>query len=101
MRIISERAVKNYYQQNPESETALRYWIRAIRIADWHSFIDLKNTFNHADIYKKCIIFDVGGNKWRVIGKVEYQKHLVFIKRILTHDDYTHKNGRLWKSDCE
>lgn len=101
MRIISERTIRKYYRENPESETALREWIRAVRIADWHSFIGLKNTFNHADIFKKCIIFDVGGNKWRIIGKVEYQRHLVFIKAILTHDEYTYKNGKLWKPACQ
>lgn len=101
MRIISERTIRNYYREKPESEFALRDWIRAVKIADWRNFTDLKNTFNHADIFRKCVVFDVGGNKWRVIGKVEYQKHLVFIKRILTHDDYTRKNGKFWKSDCE
>lgn len=101
MRIISEKTIRKYYEKNSKSETVMREWIQIVRIADWKSFISLKNTFNHADIFKNCVIFDVGGNKWRIIGKVEYQKHLIFIKRVLTHDEYAIKNGKLWKSACE
>ncbi|MDQ4119838.1 MAG: type II toxin-antitoxin system HigB family toxin [Acidobacteriota bacterium] len=101
MRIISERKIREYTVENSESENAMREWIRVVRLADWHNFTDLRNTFNHADVFNNCVIFDVGGNKWRIIAKVEYQKHLVFIKRILTHNEYSFKNGKLWKSDCE
>lgn len=101
MRIISEKTTRRYYRENPESETAMREWIRQVRRADWSNFLDVRNTFNHADVFKKCVIFDVGGNKYRIIGKVEYRKHLVFIKRTLTHAEYDFKYGKLWKADCE
>lgn len=100
MRIISERTIRKYYADKPESEMAMIEWIRIVKVADWLNFFDVRNTFNHADVFKKCVIFDVGGNKYRIIAKVEYQKHLVFIKKILTHDEYVHKNGKLWKADC-
>jgi mRNA interferase HigB len=100
MIIISERKIREYVKDNPESETAMLEWIRAVRPADWSNFSELRNTFNHADVFGQCTIFDVGGNKYRIIGKVEYQRHLVFIKKILTHDEYSFKNGKLWKADC-
>ena len=80
MRIITERKLREFYAVNKDSENAMRDWIRTDRVADWNNFADLRNTFNHADIYKNCTIFDVGGNKYRIIAKVKYKAHSVFIR---------------------
>ena len=101
MRIISETTLRKYWQENPEAETALREWMTATRRADWANFTELKQTFGHADIFKECVIFDVGGNKYRLIAKVGYRIHAVFIRFILTHNEYSHRNGKNWKLDCE
>jgi mRNA interferase HigB len=98
MRIVTERKLKEFWQKNKSSEKALRDWIRAIHLADWHNFSDVRKTFNHADVYKNCVIFDVGGNKYRVIAKVEYKLHIVFIRFVLTHVEYDEKK---WQFDCK
>lgn len=98
MRIITERKLREFYADNKEAENAIREWIRTVRLADWNSFIDLRNTFNHADIYKNCTIFDVGGNKYRIIAKVKYKTHSVFIRFVLTHSAYDEKK---WQPDCK
>ncbi len=79
-------------------ENAVREWIKVVRAADWQNFSGLKNTFNSADVYKNCTIFDVGGNKYRIIAKIEYQKHLVFIRSVLSHSEYDNKK---WQLDCQ
>src|SRR5687767_6365255 len=98
MRIISERRIREFWEKHPDSERSMREWIRVVRDADWHNFPDIRKTFNHVDIYKKCVIFDVGGNNYRIIGMVEFEKHIVFIRTVLLHSEYD-KNK--WKSDCE
>lgn len=93
MRIISERLIREFYAENRESESAFRDWIQVVRRADWRSFSDVRRTFNHVDIHSNFTIFDVGGNKFRLIAKIEYSKHIAFIKCVLTHAKYDkHRN---------
>lgn len=98
MRIISEKRIREFYKVHPESETSMIQWILTVREADWHLFSDIKKTFNSADIYKQCVVFNVGGNHYRIIAMVEFQKHIVFIREVLTHKEYDKDK---WKPDCE
>jgi mRNA interferase HigB len=88
MRIITERRIREFYVKNKLSESAFRDWIQVVRKADWQLFSDVRTSFNHVDFHHKLAIFDVGGNKFRIIAKIEYSKHLVFIKFVLTHLEY-------------
>ena len=101
MRIISEKPIREFCLTNKEAEASMREWIKIVRNADWHNFSDVRETFNHADIYKNCTIFDLGGNKYRIIAKINYRKHAVFIRFVLTHSDYSFKKGKLWNFDCK
>ena len=74
MRIIREKPIKEFWQQHAEAETAMKEWIRKVKPADWDDFSDVRKTFNHADIYKCCVIFDVGGNNYRIITKIILSK---------------------------
>ncbi len=103
MRIITERKIREFWQsgkgfEKTTRENTMREWIKVVKLADWRNFPELKRTFNHADIYKNCLIFDVGGNKYRIIVKIEYQKHIVFIRFVLTHSEYDEKK---WQFDCK
>ena len=103
MRIITERKLRKFWQDETGAEAgrrekAMREWTNIARRADWANFSRLKQTFNSADAYKDCVIFDIGGNKYRIIGKVGYQKHLVFIRFVLTHSEYDEKK---WQPDCK
>jgi len=71
MRIVTTRKLKEFWTENKSAETALRDWIKTVLLADWKTSVDIKKTFNSANLYKNCIIFDVGGNKYRIIAKVE------------------------------
>ena len=88
MRIITERRIREFYAKNKQSESVFRDWIRVVRKADWQSFSDVRDSFNHADFHNKLTIFDVGGNKFRSVAKIEHAKHLVFVKFVLTHFEY-------------
>ena len=90
--------MREFWQKHPEAENAMREWIQSVKLADWNSFSDVRKTFNHADIYGNCTIFDVGGNKYRVIAKVAYQIKVVFIRFVMTHKEYDEKK---WQNDCK
>lgn len=103
MRIISERKLREFWQEQTVSdqkrcENAMREWIKVVRLADWENFTDIRQTFNHSDIYKCCVIFDVGGNKYRIIAKVKFEFKILYIRFVLTHRQYDEKK---WQADCK
>jgi mRNA interferase HigB len=97
MRIISYRKLREFYEAHPDSKTALMSWYAAVKKADWKTFADVRDTFRTADVYKNCTIFDIGGNKYRLIAWINYRNHAVYVRAILTHSDYG--KGK-WKADC-
>ena len=46
---------------------------------------------------RRCTVFNIGGNKYRLIVKIEYKLQTIYIKHVLTHDEY---NKEKWKHDC-
>lgn len=98
MRIISRRRLREFWRENPSAEKPLLSWFEIVKKADWNSFSDVREDFRHADIYRDCVIFDIGGNKFRLIAKVRYRKKRVYVRFVLTHFDY---NKNFWKEDCE
>src|SRR5690606_31934507 len=98
MHVISQRALREFWKSHPDAEEPMRRWYRLVRAADWTSFADLRNTFPSADPYHRCVIFNVGGNKYRIIASVHYNRRKVYIRDALTHSEYDRGS---WKAGCE
>lgn len=98
MKIITKRRLEEFWLTHTTAEKSLLGWYELVKKANWESFSDVRETFRHADIYRDCVIFDIGGNKFRLITKIRYQKKRVYIRFVLTHSDY---DKDLWKEDCE
>ena len=89
MRIISKKILKTYYTSEPMAESALLSWIAAIEEAQFDNHNALKAQFRSASIIDdKRVIFNIHGNKYRLIVKMEYEFDLVFITWIGTHSEY-------------
>ena len=97
MRIISEKPLRDFWQKFPEAKTALKNWLKVSYAANWESFADVRKSFRHGDVYGCCAIFDVGGNKYRLIAHIDYTIKIVFVRFILTHAEYDEDK---WKNDC-
>jgi mRNA interferase HigB len=98
MRIISEKQIRKFREKHPAAEILMREWIRVVTAAEWNTTADIRNPFNSADFYCNCVIFNVGGNNFRIIAKVAYRIKVVFIRFVLTHSEYDQKK---WQSDCK
>lgn len=98
MQIINESILRNFWKVHPDAESPLRAWIKTTRAAKWKSFSDVRNTFRSADVYKCCVIFDIGGNNYRLITKINYEFAVVYVKEVLTHSEY---DKGAWKPKCE
>ena len=89
MRIISKKILKAFYQKESMAESSLLSWIAAIEEAQFTNHNELKAQFRSASIIDdKRVIFNIHGNKYRLIIKIEYEFDLVFITWIGTHSQY-------------
>jgi mRNA interferase HigB len=97
MRIISKPKLVKFWEKYPVSKLPLENWFRVVSKADWSSFADVKTTFRSADLFDDCVIFNIGGNKYRLIAKIRYRTKKVFVRFVLTHGEY---DMNKWKNDC-
>ena len=102
MNVISRRKLKEFYQgpsDRREHATAFDDWYRIARKARWHNYQETKATFGQTDVAagatgRTATIFDVGGNKYRIIAHVDYVRQTVLIQAVMDHREY---DRGLWK----
>ena len=89
MRIIAKRTLRDFWETYPDAETALRYWFEQISKQDWQSPNEVINAFNGADtVGNGRIVFNIGGNKYRLIIKFVYETQICYVRFIGTHKEY-------------
>jgi len=89
MVIISKTMLNEFAQKHPDASTALNEWYDIVSQADWRSFADVKQTFNHADyVGDKRIVFNLKGNQYRLVALTFLSVRTVYIKFIGTHSEY-------------
>jgi mRNA interferase HigB len=98
MNVISIKAIRKFTKKHANSRASLNGWYKVALKANWKSFDDLKKTLPTADIYGRCVIFDIGGNNYRLIASIDYPAQQLYIKAILTHAEY---DKQKWKGSCK
>ena len=88
MHIISKKALREFWEQYPDSETPLRRWFRIIDKNDFRNFAELRATFGSADVVDDFIVFNISGNKYRLVVVIHFNRGKVFIRQVLTHAGY-------------
>ncbi|MBU0499136.1 MAG: type II toxin-antitoxin system HigB family toxin [Gammaproteobacteria bacterium] len=88
MHIITQKRIRDAQAQWPQASTALQEWERVMKKAEPACFTEMKAIFNAVDKVGHLHVFDTGGNKLRLIAKVEYRWKRVYIRPVLDHDDY-------------
>ncbi|MGP8244513.1 MAG: type II toxin-antitoxin system HigB family toxin [Bryobacteraceae bacterium] len=89
MRVISKPAILKFAGEHPDALVPLMNWYRITKRADWDSLADVRYDFAHADIVGRRTVFNILGNDYRLIARVNYQTKRVFILYILTHAEYS------------
>ncbi|MBM3752965.1 MAG: type II toxin-antitoxin system HigB family toxin [Acidobacteria bacterium] len=89
MRVISRPAILRFSERHRDALAPLSNWYRITRRADWDSLADVRKDFAHADIVGRRTVFNIHGNSYRLIARVNNRTKRVFILDILTHAAYT------------
>jgi mRNA interferase HigB len=97
MNVIAPKIIRVFIEQYPNAESVMREWYNALRKTDFPNFAALKESFSSVDTARNSVddtvhVFDVGGNKYRVVCFINYQNQTAFIKHVFTHMDYDHWN---------
>ncbi len=94
MHIITRKRLNEFAEQQPETKGALEHWYREMKRRNFTSFADLRTIFPAADQVGKLTVFNIGGNKVRLIAALHYNRQRVYIRAVLTHQEY---NEGKWK----
>lgn len=101
MRVISRKRLVEFWENRPgDSGTAQRdlsAWYKLAEKVNWDHFAALKQTFGSADQVGNCVVFDVGNNRLRVIGRVNYSAGIIYILKVMDHKEYDRDR---WVDDC-
>jgi mRNA interferase HigB len=88
MHVISRKKLREFWGEHHRARRPLEAWYQKAKSAEWEDFSEVKAMFPHADQYARFVIFDIGGNKYRLIAIIHYNRRKVFVRHVLTHVEY-------------
>lgn len=101
MWVISKSRLRRFWETpgREDAEGPLRAWHAHVssHSVDWKSWPDVKSTFGNASLVGDCVVFNIGGNKYRLVARILYASHKVFVLKVMTHKEYDEPQ---WKADC-
>ena len=101
MRIIKPTRLREYWTLYPQARPSLEQWLMRTKAAIWASIADLRQTFPSADPVRvtsgrTIVVFNIAGNRYRLLTAIHYNMRKVFVLRFLTHAEYTRET---WKDE--
>jgi mRNA interferase HigB len=88
MHVIAKSALIEFWGIHPDAEAPLQAWFRTMKNEVFMDFNDLKATYASADQVNGLTVFNIGGNKYRLIAAIHYNRQKVYIRAVLTHAKY-------------
>jgi mRNA interferase HigB len=99
MLVTSRRRLREFWEApgHEDAQGPLLAWYKVVKTADWANFGDVRETDPKASPVGNCVVFNIGGNKYRLIARVIYAKRRLYVLRIMTHEEY---DRNLWPEQC-
>ena len=94
MHVISRKKLKEAVARRGELEVPLDARFRIAKRAEWKNLADVRKTFSSADAAGKCTVFNIKGNRYRLITEINYAFGRIYIRHVLTHAEY---DRGIWK----
>ena len=94
MHVISRKRLNEFVKIHPESRSSLARWYGLMKHGRFANFAELREAFPSADQVGKLTVFNISGNKVRLIAAIHYNRRKVYIRSVLTHAEY---NEQGWK----
>jgi mRNA interferase HigB len=88
MRVISNKALVDFASLHPGAEDPLQAWRKLLESADIANYAGLRALMNSVDKAGDFFVFDVGGNKYRIVAAVHFNRGLLYVRHVFTHAQY-------------
>jgi mRNA interferase HigB len=88
MRVISRKALRDFWEVHAQAEVPLAAWFRTVGRSTFRDFNELRRAFPSADYVAPFTVFNVGGNNFRVITSIHYNRQRVYVRHVYTHEEY-------------
>jgi mRNA interferase HigB len=98
MHVITRKRLNEFAALHPNTRSALAQWYRIVKENNFSNFAELRQLIPSADQVGKLTVFNIGGNKARLVAAIHYNRSKVYIRAILTHANTTKGDG---KNDSE
>jgi len=94
MRVIGRQKLLEAAARDPTLRGRLSAWYKVASTSTWKNLLEVRQTYPAADYVAPFTVFNIKGNRYRLIASIEYSMQLILIKDVLTHAEYD--RGR-WK----
>jgi mRNA interferase HigB len=94
LHVISRKRLKEAAARHNDLEAPLDVWFRVAKRASWRTLADVRRTFSSSDAVGKWTVFNIKGNKYRLIAEINYRFQRIYIRHVLTHAEYDQEK---WK----
>ncbi len=94
MHVISKKKLRDFWKKYPKAKLPLEAWYQVARHAQWNSFADVRKAIGSADVVGRFVVFDIRGNKYRLIAAIHYNRGKVFVRHVLTQAEYDEHKWR-------
>jgi mRNA interferase HigB len=95
VRIISKAAITEFGKTHKDAVESLLHWYGVAKRAAWKHLVDVRADFPHADAVDIFTVFNISGNKYRLVSVIKYRWRIVYIRHILTHAEYDEGKWKL------
>jgi mRNA interferase HigB len=96
MHIISRKKLRDFSKEHADCCEALDDWYKTASKAIWRNLVEVQAVYLQAEAVSNFTVFNIKGNKYRLIASINYEKQVIYIKYVLTHAEYDKDN---WKND--
>jgi mRNA interferase HigB len=88
MHVISRKALRLFWERHPDSQAPLARWYKIVSLTEFRTFAELREVFPSADMVGDLVVFNIAGNKYRLIAAIHFNRGQVYIRHVLTHQDH-------------
>ncbi|AUT03982.1 hypothetical protein CLI64_28385 [Nostoc sp. CENA543] len=96
MHIISRKKLREFSQAHADSGEPLDNWYITASQATWGNLLEIQTVYPQAEAVSNFTVFNIKGNKYRLITSINYERQIIYIKYVLTHAEYDKDK---WKND--
>ncbi len=94
--VISRKKLREFAAEHPDAEASLTTWWKLASAKRWSNIQEVKQDWSSADSAGNLTVFNIGGNKYRLIAFIDYEAQVILVRAVLTHGEYDRER---WKND--